>query len=297
VRDPELRELRRVDLPGYLAAAGFERDAERWTRRNPVLRRGGTRVVLSRDPADPAAWLWFEPGAGGGDAPELVRRLEGVSLGGARVALRRWLGPGGAVGASQARPAPGRDPARVARAWGAGRPARGSPYLLSRGIPPAVVSAAAGEVRLGRAGEAMFAHRDGAGALVGYEIRGPSSRSFSGGGGRGLFAFGGDDGGALVLTEAGVDALSAAAVLGLEFGAFGSVGGGWCRASAEAVRGVVGRRRPARLLLGFDADDAGERSAARAATDLADAGAEIARLRPPGGAKDWNEALNGGCQH
>lgn len=89
---------------------------------------------------------------------------------------------------------------------------------------------------------------------------------------------------ALIVTEAPLDALSLA------------------RAGYPAVA-LCGTQPPTwlhrvcafrRVLLAFDADEAGDRAADTQTCELESFGARCERLRPDG-FKDWNDALQGGC--
>jgi DNA primase len=88
----------------------------------------------------------------------------------------------------------------------------------------------------------------------------------------------------IIVAEAPIDALSLASV------GFGAVA--LCGTSAPSwIHLACGLKR---VLLAFDADDAGDNAAAALAAFLSPYGARCERLRPQG-AKDWNEALQRDC--
>ena len=84
----------------------------------------------------------------------------------------------------------------------------------------------------------------------------------------------------LIVTEAPIDALSIAAA---GFPAFA-----FCGCDAPSWLHFIGGLR--RVLIATDADEAGDRAAAKIAANLRTFGSTVARLRPEG-AKDWNEFL------
>jgi hypothetical protein len=98
--------------------------------------------------------------------------------------------------------------------------------------------------------------------------------------GRRVFAPFDKDVPAIIVTEAPLDALSIAAAGFPTIALCGTTGPSWLHL-------VCGFRR---VLLAFDADDAGDRAAATLAGALATYGASCERLRPEGG-KDWAEII------
>lgn len=85
---------------------------------------------------------------------------------------------------------------------------------------------------------------------------------------------------AVIVTEAPIDALSIATAGFPAIALCGTSGAVW-------LYKACGFRR---VLLAFDADDAGDNAAASMTSDLANYGASCERLRPENG-KDWNEVL------
>jgi hypothetical protein len=133
---------------------------------------------------------------------------------------------------------------------------------------------------------AMFPIRDRAGQLVaaqGRYLDGRDTPKARTGGDKkqGVFSTPGVwDAPAIIITEAPLDTLSLAAC-GFPALALCGTGGPVWLSKACAFR---------RVLLGFDADDAGDNAAASMAAVLSSYGAQTERLRPEGG-KDWNELL------
>jgi hypothetical protein len=89
---------------------------------------------------------------------------------------------------------------------------------------------------------------------------------------------------AIIVTEAPIDALSLATAGYPAIALCGTSGPAWMHLAC-------GLRR---VLLAFDADEAGDNAAAALMAFLAPYGARCERLRPDG-AKDWNEALQRDC--
>jgi hypothetical protein len=189
-------------------------------------------------------------------------------------------------------------------------PSRGSPtwrYLIEvRRLPAAIVSAAisAGMLREGPHASAWFAHRDHDGQLTGIEMRGPNFRGFSPGGTKTLFRLPGRLRSStvpttrLVVAEAPIDAMSLAALEHLRpdtlyVATAGGMGPGTI-AALERELWALSTQEGVELAIATDADGPGDRYAERL-EDMAKA-IELRsnRLRPLGGANDWNDILKKG---
>lgn len=228
-----------------------------------------------------------------------------------RERLRQAFDLGGVVEASKNAQKPLKSPLNAPESphwrenWDAGVPLSGTAgesYLHKRGVPLPVAQAA--EVRFGPAwfGQAsvVFPIKNRACEIVaaqGRAVRGaakltcgpkregvffaPALKSHSSGA---QDVFGPLDAAlpAILLTEAPIDALSLAACGFPALALCGTSGPDWLRI-------VCGLRR---VLLAFDADEAGDRAALAIAERLQPLGAKCRRLISPLG-KDWNEALVG----
>lgn len=166
--------------------------------------------------------------------------------------------------------------------------APGAAYLTGRGVSLDVCHAAGARFATNWLGRPaiVFPLRDRDGALVAAQGRytderdNPKARTL-GDKKAGLFvAHGAWDVPALIVCEAPIDALSLATAGFAALALCGTAGPDWLP-KACAFR---------RVLLGFDADDAGDRAAVDLAPMLAGMGARGQRLRPEG-VKDWNEFL------
>ncbi|UFN51772.1 DUF3991 and toprim domain-containing protein (plasmid) [Roseomonas sp. OT10] len=160
---------------------------------------------------------------------------------------------------------------------------------------------AADAIREGGFGTPWFAHRDAAGGLTGFEMRGPAFRGFAKGAEKSLFQLpGGPRRGSchprrLVVAEAPIDALSVAAVERLPgdtlyLATGGGMGPGTVAALGRLLTGLAAGPE-ALLVAATDNDPAGERYATLLTAQAATAGVAYERLRPPGGLDDWNDAL------
>ena len=166
----------------------------------------------------------------------------------------------------------------------------GAAYLERRGIPAEVAQAA--KVRYapawsGRPG-VVFPLRDMAGTLVAAQCRYTDGRSdpkakTCGTMKAGLFATPGalEANAPLVVTEAPIDALSLAAAGLPAVAVTGTTLRPWL------VAAYAGRR----VLLAFDADEAGASAYEEWRGALQAVQADVYRMKPAAGAKDWNELL------
>jgi len=169
-------------------------------------------------------------------------------------------------------------------------------------------------VRQGPHGSAWFTHRDHAGVLTGIDMRGPDWRGFSEGGDKSLFRLPGStvgdgEGSArestrhavagaptrLAVCEAPIDALSLAALEGLQAGTlYVATTGGMgplTLACLDALLQELAAHPDSVLVAATDADQAGDRYAARLAELALAAGVRPERLRPVHGLNDWNDQL------
>jgi hypothetical protein len=127
--------------------------------------------------------------------------------------------------------------------------------------------------------------------VVGYELRGPDTRSFARGGQRHLAEFGCRETRRLVVTESAIDALSVAALEGCRQDTrYASTAGRPSAAAIAALQAACAEGRIAEVVLAFDADAEGAVMGRAVASALAGR-ARIVTLPPTGGAKDWNDVL------
>ena len=321
--DAELESLR----AGVSCAVLLERLPPPWqldqresTRRCLKYRRGSGEVLIVNH--DGRGW-WDPMSRAKGDVFTLAQHLDpGLNFGQVRRLLRPFIGLSPSYPALPRRRERQAPPVPVAQRWARRAPVRsGSPawdYLTrTRALPAAVVLAAiqAGVLREGPHASAWFAHQDHAGRLTGIEMRGPAWRSFSPNGSKTLFrlpggmpASTGVVAGAhrptrLAVTEAPIEAMSLAALEGLRaeglradtfyLGVAGGIGPETITALQQLLGELAGD--PAAVLVAATNNDAaGEYYAEQLAEMAADAGVRSARLLPPGGENDFNDALRTG---
>ena len=272
------------------------------TRRSLKYRRGPGEIVI----VNHGGRGWWDPlSEAKGDVFTLVQHLDpSLTFAAACRVLRGLAGIAPAFPeALRARP-PRASCAPVARQWESRLPLSSqSPawrYLAGqRGLPASILMAAriTDAVRGGPHGSAWFAHRDGAGRLTGIEMRGPTWRGFSAGGGKTLFRLPGGSGrlSRVAVCEAAIDALSLATIEGARRDTlYAATAGGMGPATLAALRQVLHGLSvdPAGMLIAAtDADAAGRRYAARLQDMATAAGVRFESILPPDGLNDWNDAL------
>jgi hypothetical protein len=289
----EIEKLREeVGCAAVLEQAGFAVDKKESTRRAVKFRRAAEIVIVTHEGRG-----WFDPLSDAkGDVFGLVAHLKGADF---VVCCERIASLVGFVASPEVlqRPAKTPVPDVVPRDRWHGRniPRPGSKtwqYLRwDRSLPAAIIRAAAdqGLLREGPCGSMWAAHTDGAGAVVGWEERGPEWRGFATGGSKILFRLGSPITTRVCVTEAAIDAMSLAAIDGLREGTlYLSTGGGWSPQTTGALRDLVSRT-DAQLIAATDANSQGDAYAERLRALADEVGCQWLRLRPPSG--DWNDVL------
>ncbi|CAH2605740.1 conserved protein of unknown function (plasmid) [Rhodovastum atsumiense] len=295
--DAEIAALRaRVDCRAVLEHAGWRMDIRESTRRAVKYRCGAGRIVIVTH----GGQGWFDPlSPAKGDVFALAQYLWGGSFRDACLALRSLAGVALAAPAAL----PGRPTGALlplAQRWQCRRPPRpGSPcwrYLTEvRSLPDATLgrAIAADLLREGPAASLWALHRDGAGGIAGWEMRGPHWRGFATGGSKTLFAIGAVAPARVAITEAAIDALSLATLEDFAPGSlYASTGGGIGPATERLIATLATATTGAEIVAATDADTAGDRYAVRIADIAAASGVRCSRLRPVRG--DWNDTLRNG---
>ncbi|WP_439400347.1 DUF3991 and toprim domain-containing protein (plasmid) [Bradyrhizobium sp. PMVTL-01] len=288
----EIEELReKVGCASLLEKDGWKVDVKESTRRAIKYRRDSSIVIVIHQGRG-----WFDPlSPAKGDVFSLAEHLgaDGFVEACDRVADMVGFAPSAPAWQRSARP---KTLASILERWGHRfRPRPGSPawrYLTGeRGLPANIVKEAVTSdlLREGPQGSMWAAHTDSAGALTGWEERGPAWRGFATDGGKELFRFGSEECERICITEAAIDAMSLAAIEVLRPDTlYVSTGGGWSPATDDAIRGLA-KRGNAWLVAATDNNRQGDTYADRVCAIAADASARYARLRPCAG--DWNEDL------
>jgi hypothetical protein len=299
----EIDELR----AGVSCATVLEKASPAWrldraesSRHCLKYRRGAGEIVIINH--NGAGW-WCPNSDAKGDVFNLVQHLEPrLNFGEVRKALRPLagvqpaFGPKERTGTRRAAPVPiaerwARKPRlrRYSNAWA---------YLSSRGLPEAVLLAAADcdVIREGPFGSAWFAHRT-MGVVTHVDVRGPTYKGSLTGGAKSLFWFPRDTAlrSRFVLAEAAIDALSRAALENMRADtAYAATGGGTGPGAIAAIRNhllSIAAMSGALFESATDANFAGDRYARRQEQFANEAGIPFIRRRPPHDGEDWNDVL------
>lgn len=288
----EIEELReKVGCAALLEKAGWKVDVKESTRRAIKYRRDSDIVIVIHQGRG-----WFDPlSPAKGDVFSLAEHL---GADGFVEACDRVADVVGFVPSAPAwqRPARPKTLASVAERWGHRfKPHPGSPawrYLIrERGLPADILKqvVACDRLREGPQGSMWAAHSDSAGALTGWEERGPEWRGFATAGVKELFRFGPAGSERICITEAAIDAMSLAAIEDLRPDTlYVSTGGGWSPATDAAIRGLA-KRPNAWLVAATDNNRQGDVYADRVRAIATEASAQYSRTRPRAG--DWNEDM------
>lgn len=192
------------------------------------------------------------------------------------------------------------DAAKVLGNWmNAKRLGRSQRYLLDdRQIPSSVLTSPAFEDRMKTDQKAniLFPHWNPHGSLCGYEVKNRGFTGFASGGTKGLWCSRprADDQ-IMVLAETAIDALSVAAIFGLDGKRFFSTAGQISPVQATCIRSAVSQM-PAdtEIWLAFDHDDGGLKLAKQVKDALATLTGNTRKVimsLPPRFGEDWNDVL------
>lgn len=294
MRREEIEKLREaVSCAALLEQTGFAVDMKESTRRAVKFRRGAEIIIVTHEGRG-----WFDPLSDDkGDVFALVALFEHLTFSDAVDRVGALIGYQTAPIVWE-KPQSKVEPADILKRWQGRRlPSSGSDawhYLCwTRAVPAVILRSAInqGIVREGPFGSMWAAHTDSAGLIVGWEERGPEWRGFSTGGSKVLFRLGATDALRLCVTEAAIDAMSLAAIEGLQDGSlYLSTGGGWSPKTEAALADLLARPG-AQLVCATDANCHGDSFARRLQALAAQVDRPSVRLRPP--ADDWNEVLQG----
>lgn len=292
----ELRE--KVPCAAVLENAGWKVDAAESTRKAIKYRRGEGDIVIVIHHGRG----WFDPmSEAKGDVFMLAEHLGANNF---PQALEQVAALVGYVPTQPTwkRPASRKPALPLTQRWALRlKPQPGSAtwrYLaVTRAIPDRLIQAAVDQdlLREGPHGSMWAAHTDEAGAVVGWEERGPDWRGFSTGGSKVLFRLGASHAIRPCVTEAAIDAMSLAAIEGLrQDSLYLSTGGGWSPATEAAIR-VLAARPNAVLVAATDSNRQGDVFGNRLRAIADDIRCGYERLRPE--CDDWNKDLKVVLRH
>jgi hypothetical protein len=282
---------------------GYQRDRRKSSRSSHVLRHPITddKIIVRRNPDRHWTYFSVRDDRDNGTIVDFVKtRARHSSLGHVRQELRQWLGTArperddwtvaDATGSAIA----AHDPRAVAEAFSAARVAETSHYLQTRGLRRETLSCERfiGTWRLGARGNVLFAHRDDAGVLTGFEVKNRGFTGFASGGKKTAWqsrAFPGDQG--LVITESAIDALSHYQLY-RDAARYVSTAGTPSSTQMQLLGRLLARLAPGTIVVAaLDSDEAGHKIATRIEALTRRLPRLYFRRDTPAGAKDWNDIL------
>ncbi len=289
----DIKELStRVGCAAVLEHEGFAIDRKESTRRAVKFRRDDDIIIVIHDDRG-----WFDARSDAkGDVFALASYLHGIGFAEALAVVGDLVEFQPTAPTWEKLLPQKQTVASIAERWNhRKRPWRASAtwsYLRQcRALPWQVISAAieADVLREGPYGSMWAKHVDEAGAVIGWEERGPDWRGFSTGGAKALFRFGMNDARRICVTEAAIDALSLAAIEQTRPDThYVSTGGGWSPLTAQALE-TLASGEGAWLVAATDNNVQGEIFADRLRQIADSASCNFSRLRPE--SEDWNEEL------
>ena len=297
--DTELEEFKRIDLREYMASLGYELDQRESSRASSVMRSGGDKLIVKRNPNGHFVYFSVRDDADNGTIVDFAQRRKRLSLGTLRKELRPWVGrPASTLPLFVALLPTVRDRAKVEREYSGMQLAVRHPYLeKQRGIPPALLSSSrfVGRVRIDQHGNAVFPHFDQDG-LSGFEKKNDNFTGFSSGGTKGLWESHDQEGDCcLVLTESAIDALSYAALFPDAATRYRSIGGQINPAQPGLITAaVLDLPAGSSVICAMDADEGGRKLAVMVGYACGSAGRSDIDFRvhlPEAVGSDWNDRL------
>ncbi len=291
-----------INLTEYAAFAGYSIDRKKSTRSSIVMRHAnGDKVIISRRAA---LWVYFSAhdDTDNGTIVDFISKRTGKSLNDIGRELSGWIGEG----------APRIDPASFAREvteqaydrqrvkflFSKVRPLQSYPYLEGeRKIGRDVLSDRrfSGKLFSDRYGNVVFPHYDREG-LCGLELKNRDKGVLTRGSEKGLWMsrrLVTDT--ALVMTEAGIDALSYHDLFRPENTAYAAVSGTMNEKQFDLALDLIGSFPNLQtVILGVDNDRGGEAIASKIEQAIAEAGEFTGTVRrhiPVIAGQDWNAFL------
>lgn len=295
-----------INLCEYMLSWGFELDRKQSSRYSAILRHpSGEKLIVAR--GSNRHWKYFSvhDERDKGTIIDFVQLRDRCSLGEVRKTLRPWLaGEGLSITSTRGHPSlelspTTHDMAQVLFTWENSHKINGRHDYLEheRQIPAEILSHPifAGRIRTDRRGNALFAHYNIDG-LCGFEIKNQGFTGFSTGGVKGLFCSRPrPDDRELILCETAIDALSYAALFGIERRRLVSTAGQVSPAQKRLIQSAAQKMSAgSTIVLAMDNDDAGHRLAETlhrmlSEVDLHDKTVVIRHPQQAG--QDWNDVL------
>jgi hypothetical protein len=302
MHDDELHRFKSdIHLVQYAADRyGYQRDRRESSVSSHVLRHPVTddKIVVRKD--RDGHWTYFSvrDDRDHGTIVDFVQKRGGHSLGSVREELRQWLGTARpAPDYVQAPPQPRRDAPSPEEAFAAACLPESCAYLHARGLRRETL----GDLRFAGTwahdarGNALFVHRDDAGAVTGFEVKNVGFTGFAAGGTKSAWqSIARRDDRALVITESAIDALSHHQLHPdrREATRYLSTAGAPSGAQFELLERIFSRLPPASTVVAaVDADEKGRELASRIESLVGCVPNVAFRRDAPDGVKDWNDVL------
>lgn len=315
-RVDELERFKReIDLVAYAQDHGYEIDRRRTCRTSTAMKHeeSGDRILVAVNGNGHFVYSSVHDLKDQGSIVDFCQRRSGGSLGEVRKRLRPYL-QGYSLRPSRAWLAAQRAPAQfdrlravevdleeVQRVYAAATPIEGVNAYLTRErcIPPEVYlhPRFAKRIRVDERGNVLFPHFESGGQINGFEIKNHRFTGFARGGAKRLFASGfAEDDERLVIAESAIDALSYAALFGIERCRFLSTAGAINAEQLGLIQAAV-RKVPSggEVVLAVDADEGGDQLVETllvAISALNGDSVPATRHSPPDRGADWADALN-----
>lgn len=289
--DGELEQFKtEINLVELASVYGYELVAKESCRASVVLRHpDGDKIVVAVAPDGHFVFFSVREYGSSGSVIDFVMCRERVSLGGARIILRKCLVPGYLDAVTiHYRPEPiSQDMPALYAQWLRMRCYKSRGYLAMRGLSQDTIIMFSNRIRVDERDNIVFRHDDLHG-LTGWEMKNRGFTGFSGGGKKALFCckIGVQESTPLlVITESAIDAMSYYQ-LRPQAGFYLSFAGMLSTGQGELLAWVVNRYPQARVIVATDNDPAGESYAEQ----IRQMRGDVLRDRPPVG-KDWNDTL------
>jgi hypothetical protein len=287
----------RINLAEYAAAQGYQLDRGESSRNSAVMRRESDddKIIVATGRDGHGIYFSVRDDHDNGSIIDFIQSRKGSNLGQIRKELRPWIG-------AEPLPVPERikkpepsssDRQQALMAWSRmqPQPQGGHPYLQKRGISSATLTDRrfASVIRIDNRNNAIFPHYDEQG-LSGFEAKNEGFTGFSKGGQKRVWMTSNiEHAPRIVITESAIDALSYAEITGDQDAAYLSIGGQpspeqWQTLKTELADATL---RDAEIVIGTDADEAGD----KLASQIAEIAPSAVREEPEQG-KDWNQHLN-----
>ena len=306
-RSDELEDFKnRINLSEFAASMGYELD-RKGTSRNSAMMVSPLHEKIIIAKGHDGHWIYFTVGCDhdSGSIIDFVKHRKGLNLGQIRQHLRPWLGgstplprPPASSYVQQLEPVP-RDILGVRARLEAMPPVTAHhPYLVEqRAIPLHVIihPCFQDRIRTDARGNAVFPHWNETGKC-GYEVKGQAFTGFASGGTKGLWCSRPRKTDTrLVIAETAIDALSYAALHGVDCSRFVSVAGQMSKDQAALLTSAMNKMLGGSTVIAATDNDDGGHALAGQIKALHDAQKHpqitFKREHPPTPGHDFNDVL------